>query len=105
MLNEVDVNKTAANVRRFLTGHYRRVLRSGRSITALRSPTLDGMPRAHRTGNYDGLIVKQADAAREVEETYRAVNAMDERSCFILTNILDRTQLVEYQNHAVAGLC
>ncbi|MCI2170724.1 ArpU family phage packaging/lysis transcriptional regulator [Schleiferilactobacillus perolens] len=87
-MDELDTSKTAARVRKFLAGHHNRLLRAGRTIDALRSPVPDGMPRQPRTqNNQDTRIIQRLDASRQVDATIQAVNALDERSRFILTKV------------------
>lgn len=87
-MDELDTSKTAARVRKFLAGHHNRLLRAGRTIDALRSPVPDGMPRQPRVqNNQDARIIQRLDASLQVDATMQAVNALDERSRFILTKV------------------
>jgi ArpU family phage transcriptional regulator len=88
MMPELDVKSTVANVRGFLKKHQKRVLRAGRSLSLLQSPNMDGMPRMQSAINHaDDRLVERASALQEVEETVRAIHALDAKSEFILTKL------------------
>ena len=83
---EIDENKTASKVMRFLKTVFPRMLRtSGRSITDLKSPVISDMPKGNSFDNQaEETINRRMVADQIVRQTWDAVYHCDVKSKTIL---------------------
>lgn len=92
----VDVKATLQNVTHFLAVTLPKMVRvSGQSMTDLKSPSYDGMPKAQPSGNStDARIVRRLYAEQVVKRTIEAMNRCD-KDC---QRILDMLYLKGYSD-------
>jgi len=90
---EVDVGATLQNVTHFLSVVLPKMVRiSGQSMSDLKSPSYDGMPKSQPSGNAtDSRIVRRLYAEEVVKQTIQAIKHCD-KDC---QNILDEIYLQE----------
>lgn len=90
---EIDEEATLQNVTHFLRVALPKMVRvSGQSMTDLKSPSYDGMPKAQPSGNAtDARIVRRLYAEQVVKRTVEAIKHCD-KDC---RNILDDLYLQE----------
>ncbi|WP_239064541.1 ArpU family phage packaging/lysis transcriptional regulator [Levilactobacillus sp. 244-2] len=90
---EVDERSTVQNVTHFLAVMLPKMVRvSGQSMSELRSPSYDGMPKSQPSGNAtDARIVRRLYAEQVVKRTLEAIKHCD-KDC---RNILDELYLQE----------
>lgn len=93
---EVDTEATLQNVTHFLKVALPKMVRvSGQSMTDLKSPSYDGMPKAQPSGNAtDARIVRRLYAEQVVRRTIEAMNHCD-KDC---QPILDMLYLKGYSD-------
>jgi len=90
---EVDERATVQNVTHFLAVMLPKMVRvSGQSMSELRSPSYDGMPKSQPSGNAtDARIVRRLYSEQVVKRTLEAIKHCD-KDC---RNILDELYLQE----------
>lgn len=92
---EVDEKATAQNVSKFLSRTLPKMVRvSGQSLSELRSPSYDGMPKGKGGGDPDARIVRRLYAEQVVRRSIEAMSHCD-RDC---QKILDLLYLEEYSD-------
>lgn len=86
---EVDEKATIQNVTHFLAVTLPKMVRvSGQSMTDLKSPTYDGMPKAQPSGNStDARIVRRLYAEQVVHQTIEAIHHCSDTSRTILDSL------------------
>ncbi|AYM03132.1 ArpU family phage packaging/lysis transcriptional regulator [Levilactobacillus yiduensis] len=86
---EVDVGATLQNVTHFLSVVLPKMVRvSGQSMTDLKSPSYDGMPKSQPSGNStDARIVRRLYAEQIVKQTVVAIKHCGQDSRSILSSL------------------
>lgn len=88
LFEELDRAKTAENVIKFFKLFPKKVLQSVESLSSLKSPSLDGMPKVQSAlNNSDYRLIEKANAAYEIEMTLKAIRCLDIKSQFILNSL------------------
>lgn len=93
---KVDKQATCHKVASFLKWTLPRMVRiAGKSLTDLRSPNFDGMPKAPASGNSnDARIVQKLYAQEVIKETVKAISHCD-KDC---REVLDMLYLQNYSD-------
>lgn len=93
---KIDKQATCHKVANFLKWTLPRMVRiAGKSLTDLRSPNFDGMPKASASGNSnDALIVQDLYAQEVIRECVKAISHCD-KDC---RDILDMLYLQDYSD-------
>lgn len=91
---EIDTEATIRNCKHHLTRILPKMVRtSGESLNQLRSPSMDGMPKAESvSNNADVTIVRRVYAEQVVKRTIEAISRCDEKS----KEVLDMLYLQDY---------
>lgn len=92
---EVDEKATVQNVSKFLARTFPKMVRvSGQTLTELRSPNYDGMPKGQSVPDPDARLVRRLYAEQVVRRSIEAMNHCD-RDC---QRILDLLYLQKYSD-------
>lgn len=88
LFDNLDIKKTASNVKDYLKGFQRMRIKSGQTLQLLGSPNMDGMPKAPSFENTaDKRIVERASAAMEARTILKTISLLDSTSQTILNNL------------------